>query len=295
MSLPSPVPNQAFCDVSALEAGLIGLLDEMFITNAVPGKVTTAPSLAFLIRHSEKGGNFVFDLGIRKDWQNYPPRIVDWIKKVYPVTVEQDVAESIIKGGTSLTDVDHVCLSHIHFDHSGNTHPFTKSTFLVGGSAQTLIKPGYPQDPNAYFDSGLLPEGRTKYLDASDWKPIGPFPRALDFFGDGSLYIVDAPGHLPGHINALARTSPDGGWIFLAGDSAHYWSLITGESEIPVGHPCHVNDTAHASKELAEEHISRIRALWKLPRVQILLAHDTPWYEKHKGGDSFWPGKIESL
>ncbi|KAF8809556.1 Metallo-hydrolase/oxidoreductase [Phlegmacium glaucopus] len=291
-TLPAPGVNQAFCDVSALEAGVIELLDEMFITKATPGKVTIAPSLSFLLNHSSNNQNFVFDLGIRNDWENYPPRVVESIRTTYPVHVQQDAVESLRKGGTSASDITYVCLSHSHWDHTGNTHPFTKATFLVGSACQRLFDPGYPQDPNGRFASDLLPEGRTRFLDASDWAPIGPFPRALDFYSDGSLYIIDAPGHLSGHINVLARTSSDGAWIYLAGDSAHHQNLLTGESDI-VGHSGH--QCAHEDKEAAEDHLVRIRALRALPRVRVLLAHDEPWYTSNRGGDAFWPGKIQSL
>ncbi|KDR78197.1 hypothetical protein GALMADRAFT_65036 [Galerina marginata CBS 339.88] len=291
MSLPNPAADQAFCNVSALEAGLLDLPDALFITNAEEGHVTVAPSLSFLLRHSQKGTHLVFDLGIRKDWENYPPVVVDRIKATYLVEVKQDVVESLEKGGLSPAKIDYVCLSHCHWDHIGNTLPFTNSTFLVGSACQSLFKAPYPQDPMGRFSSDLLPPGRTRFLDTSDWDPIGPFPRALDFFGDGSLYIIDAPGHLSGHVNILARTSNDGAWIYLAGDSAHHWNLITLESQV-AGHP---HSCAHEDKEAAEKHIRHIHALWKLPRVQVLLAHDEPWYKKNKDGDSFWPGIIESL
>ncbi|KJA16477.1 hypothetical protein HYPSUDRAFT_290261 [Hypholoma sublateritium FD-334 SS-4] len=266
MALPSPRDSQAYCDVSALEAGQIYLPDEMFITGAAPGKVTIAPSLSFLLRHATNNKTLVFDLGIRKDWQNYPPSIVHWINTVYRVHVGQDALESLVNGGVSLEDVDYVCISHCHWDHTGDTTAFKKSTFLVGGACQALVKPGYPIDPNGRFASDLLPEGRTIFFDTNDWKPIGPFPRALDFFEDGSLYIIDAPGHLPGHINILARSSRDGGWIYLAGDSAHHWNLITLESTIALGHPGHLHECAHTDKDAAEAHIHRINELTKIPR-----------------------------
>ncbi|CAA7268434.1 unnamed protein product [Cyclocybe aegerita] len=94
--------------------------------------------------------------------------------------------------------------------------------------AQSLFKSGYPEDPTSHFMSDLFPlEGHRKFLNPTDWTPIGPFPRALDFFGDGSLYIVDSPGHLVGHVKILAHTSSDSGviylgWIYLGGDSAHH-------------------------------------------------------------------------
>ena len=295
MALPTPSDDQTFCDVSALEAGQIYLPDEMFITGAITGKVTTAPSLSFLLRHSTNNKTIVFDLGIRKDWQNNPPSVVHRINTVYRVHVVQDVLESLVDGGISPDNVDYVCISHCHWDHTGDTTAFKKSTFLVGGACQALFKPGYPVDPNSSYTSDLLPQGRTIFFDTNDWKPIGPFPRALDFFEDGSLYIIDAPGHLPGHINILVRSSPDGGWIYLAGDSAHHWSLITLESTIAVGHPDFLRGCVHDDKDAAEAHIHCINELTKTPRVRIILAHDEPFYTKNKNGPAFWPGKIPTL
>ena len=293
MALPSPCDNQAYCDVSALEAGQIHLLDETFITGAIPGKVTIAPSLSFLVRHTTKNKTLVFDLGIRKDWQNYPPSIMHRVNN--RVDVVQDVLDSLTHGSISPEDIDYVCISHCHWDHTGDTTAFKKSTFLVGGACQALVKPGYPVDPHSHFSSDLLPEGRTNFFNTNDWKLIGPFPRALDFFDDGSLFIIDAPGHLPGHINILARTSPDGGWIYLAGDSAHHWNLITLESTIAVGQSGFLHGCAHDDKDAAEAHIRRINQLTKIPRVRVLLAHDEPFYTKNKGGPAFWPGKISTL
>ncbi|KAF9267457.1 Metallo-hydrolase/oxidoreductase [Marasmius fiardii PR-910] len=293
-SLPPPTSDQAYWDISALEAGLIDLRTEVFIDDAIPGEVVRCPSLGFLLRHSKTGDTFVFDLGIRKDWENYPPPVVEWIQKVFPCTVPQDAAESLRKGGLQPEKVKVVCLSHVHFDHVGDTRPFTNSTFLVGGQSKSLFSPGYPADPNSAFASDLLPEGRTEFLDMKDWKPLGPFPRALDYYGDGSLYITDAAGHLPGHINVVARTSADGGWILLGGDSAHHWRLVTGESKIAVGRPGFAGGCAHLDIKASEANLERMRAFMHLPRTRIVLGHDEPWYKENAGGPAFFPGKIPS-
>lgn len=126
------------------------------------------------------------------------------------------------------------------------------------------------------------------------WVPIGLFPRALDFFGDGSLYLVDAPGH----TNLLVRTSADGGWIYLAGDSAHDWSLIRGEGSMALR-----RDEAgavkgaflHMNVQDAKDHIKKLATLTKVPRVRVVISHDKEWWEENKGGPAFWPGKIASL
>lgn len=71
---------------------------------------------------------------------------------------------------------------------------------------------------------------------------IGDF-RAHDFFGDGSFYILDTPGHAVGHICGLARTtkaasSPDNSaedtFIFMGGDLCHHGGEIRPSTYIPL-------------------------------------------------------------
>ena len=48
--------------------------------------------------------------------------------------------------------------------------------------------------------------------------------KAIDFFGDGSFYLLDTPGHAVGHLSGLACTtaSPEATFMFLGGDCAHH-------------------------------------------------------------------------
>lgn len=271
----------------------------LFVTTAPEGEKLLVPSLSFLITHHISKTRIVFDLGIRSDIHNYPELTRKRLSDVFNAGVPCDVPTSLSKGGISPNDITHVCLSHCHWDHTGNPSLFTNAKFLVGGDAETLFQPGYPEDPKSIFPSNLLPKGRTEFLDVTTeaWKPIGPFPRTLDYFGDGSLYFVDAPGHLPGHMNFLIRTSSDGGWIYLAGDAAHDWRLVRGEGQIamyPTGDGGGLT-CIHTNKEQAEATIKRIAEVLTLPRVRVILAHDGEWYHKNKDGDAFWPGKIPSL
>ena len=63
---------------------------------------------------------------------------------------------------------------------------------------------------------------------------VGPFP-AMDYFGDGSLYILDSPGHDHGHICALARTTsnPDT-FVLFGGDAAHHGSELRPTKHLPM-------------------------------------------------------------
>ncbi|KAI0267004.1 beta-lactamase-like protein [Gloeopeniophorella convolvens] len=298
-SLPDPSADQPYWHVSVLEGGHLTLREEDFIDPHTPGAKATVPSLCFLLRHSATGTTFLFDLGLRKDG-DYPPVIRTMLDaRFQPVIVAQDVADSLRAGGVDPAAINHVCLSHIHFDHTGDSTPFTHATFLVGAAAAPLLARGFPAHADSQYRTDTVPPApRTRFLDPAGWPALGPFSAAFDFAGDGSLYIVDAPGHLPGHVNVLARTSADGGWVYLAGDAAHDWRLLRGEvaiAERTVPGKPGTFTCAHADRAGAEAHIAQMRELLNVPRLRLLLAHDLPWYEKNKGGSAFLPGTLESL
>jgi len=299
MGLPPPADNQSYWKISAIEAGRLTMPSQLFIDPcpAEDAKLET-PSLAFLLHHSTTDKYLLFDMGVRKDYENYPPSVAPVVRAFEPLSVPQDIIEGLERGGLKPDDIEYVCLSHIHWDHTGNTRLFGTSKFLIGKDAIPLIETGYPKSADSHFENDIVPLDRTTFLDPADgqWKPLGPFPNALDFLGDGSLYIVDTPGHLPGHITILARTSADGGWVYLAGDAAHHWRLVTGESTVAVSHDHSGNVMcAHVDKEVADITIGRIQALYKIPRVRIILAHAAQWWKENRDGPSFLPGHIESL
>jgi hypothetical protein len=80
--------------------------------------------------------------------------------------------------------------------------------------------------------------GRTlREIDFAGQSPsltIGKF-RAYDFFGDGSFYLLDTPGHDVGHLAGLARTTtnPDT-FIFMGGDICHHGGELRPTPYLPI-------------------------------------------------------------
>ncbi|KAJ9606672.1 hypothetical protein H2200_008680 [Cladophialophora chaetospira] len=71
------------------------------------------------------------------------------------------------------------------------------------------------------------------FKSASDLQ-IGSFS-AFDFFGDGSFYLLDTPGHAVGHLAGLARTTknPDS-FILMGGDLCHHGGEIRPSRFMPI-------------------------------------------------------------
>lgn len=216
-----------------------------FVSPADLDEVKLVPSLAFLITHAKTNDRLLFDLGIRRDISTLPPTAAQdagsFISDTERTLDEDDiehVPHALAKGGSKPEDITRVCLSHCHFDHIGDPALYCNARFLVGERTRELLEDGagYPEDPKSEFASDLLPAGRTDYMRFSGEETgicaVGPFEHAVDLYGDGALYVVNTPGHLPGHISLLVRTSADGAWLLLAGDLAHDRRLLEGTAKI---------------------------------------------------------------
>lgn len=61
---------------------------------------------------------------------------------------------------------------------------------------------------------------------------------AFDFFGDGSFYILDCPGHMVGHIGGLARASSsdrsENTFIFMGADTCHHGGEFRPTEYVPL-------------------------------------------------------------
>ncbi|CAN9265770.1 unnamed protein product [Alternaria alternata] len=258
----------------------------------------TVPSLSFLIRHGSS--NLVFDLGLKRDFAGYREAQQHHIAQRQPTSVSPDVAESLRRGGVDPREVDTVMLSHVHWDHVGTPSDFTKAQFVVGsGTMYLLANGGGPLYPAEIFNPDELPDDRTSELPPV-LETLARLPATIDFYGDGSLYIIDAPGHLFGHINVLARIGPKE-WVYLGGDCCHDPRILSGEKGIAL-----YDDgkgglrSVHADTDAAAATVKKIARFLKQGnvkeegdgqvQVEVVVAHDKGWAEANKR--RFLPGHL---
>ena len=116
------------------------------------------------------------------------------------------------------------------------------------------------------------------------WQSLSVLPHAVDFFGDGSLWIVDAPGHIHGHVNALLRVAADK-WVYLGGDCCHDRRILTGEKgilEYDNGHG--TLKSSHAELSKAKATIKNVQKLIETngEAVEWVVAHDWKWCSENQ-------------
>lgn len=207
----------------------------MMMEPALPGfELMRACCYSFLIKHpispsqsQNKDSTLIFDLGVRTDWENSPASLVaQMLPHKDNIHIEKDVATILRENGQSLSDIDGIIWSHWHFDHTGDPATFPPSTdLIVGPGFKSAFVPAYPTVPESPVDERAYQDRNLREIDfesESNGLQIGKF-RALDFYGDGSFYLLDTPGHAIGHLCGLARTTADPPtFMFMGGDIAHH-------------------------------------------------------------------------
>jgi glyoxylase-like metal-dependent hydrolase (beta-lactamase superfamily II) len=213
-----------------------------------------------------------------------------------------------------------VIFSHMHFDHvgDGGKAGFTNAELWVGPTCCTYARPGYPVEADAPTLSETMPvDGSRKIVEAfvsdemlegagdkragevkkaaaeglyeavdlsvpgdNGWVGLGSFDRGFDVFGDGSAFLVDAPGHSPGHQMMLVRvktkqsstSSEDDDFVLLAGDCYHHPALLKDPER--TARPPYSKYSMHSDPEIAVDTIKRTRVFADQANALVMGAHD---------------------
>lgn len=166
-----------------------------------PGKLVDT---CFVIRHPK--GTLVWDTGLG-DALAAKPGGVDMDTGTH-MTVPVTFVDQLKTIGLTPADVTYVAFSHFHFDHTGNANLFADSTWILNkAELDWALLPG-----NGFAD----PKSFSGYKTAKTEMIEGDH----DVFGDGSVMILRAPGHTPGH-QVLEIKLKKSGVVILSGDLYH--------------------------------------------------------------------------
>ena len=224
----------------------IANLDDMSDTRAYVGRSKQLAASCYLIRHGES--YLLWDTGLPRTALGKPLSRGDSDSESLSVTIVDQLA----KIGVRPAQVKFLGISHFHFDHLGQAAEFPHATLLMGeDDLDLLARPGQ--------------EERAKRL--APWLQGGArihrVNRDHDVFGDGTVVMLDLPGHTPGHHGLMVQLAKAGP-VLLSGDVAHFRENLESS-----GVPSFNLDRAQSLASM-----DRFTALARNLRATVVIQHE---------------------
>jgi N-acyl homoserine lactone hydrolase len=108
------------------------------------------------------------------------------------------------------TQVKYVAISHYHGDHTGQASQFPRATLLIGKGDWDVVTDPKSTTIAAPFAKWTTGGGK-----------VEPVIGDKDVFGDGTVIMLNTPGHTPGHHSLLVRLKEMGN-VLITGDLSHF-------------------------------------------------------------------------
>ncbi|KAB8215590.1 beta-lactamase-like protein [Aspergillus novoparasiticus] len=264
--------TDAYVHVQLLNGGSMTARSHMLHAGEEPTREFRLYNWAFFIHHAKQGRRMLWDLGMSSFPEDFPPAVANGpLKEVRAQDPREPIEKQIERrNGVAADEIDTIVLSHAHWDHCrpvGQT--FKNATVLFGPGTSEYCAPGHFVNPSSPWDGRYFdPERATERWETlqGPWTRFGPFERAMDFFGDGSFWVIQAPGHMPGNLSACARLAT--GEALLDGTKEF------GTFELNGNMAC-----LHTDVPAAKDTLARIRLMEKELGVHVALAHDPTWMQ----------------
>ena len=171
-----------------------------------------------------------------------------------PTAPKKSLVELLAQLKLTPAQIRYVAISHYHADHTGQVASFPQSMLLIGKGdwdAITSPKPaaGVNAPPFAHWVSG---GGK-----------VEPLPTDKDVFGDGTVLILNTPGHTPGHHGLLVKLKEKGN-VLITGDLVHFRENYDGNG-VP---------WFNASRADSLASIDRFKKLAANFKATVIIQHD---------------------
>ena len=129
-----------------------------------------------------------------------------------PTAPKLSLVEQLAQLHLQPEQITFVAISHYHGDHVGQVASFPQATLLIGkGDWEVLNDP----KPNP----GINTANFARWI--SGGGKVEPVSGDKDVFGDGTVIMLNTPGHTPGHHSLLVKLKEKGN-VLITGDLAHF-------------------------------------------------------------------------
>ena len=207
-------------------------------TYAFSGLMVQLTYSCYLIRHNDD--YMIWDTGFAKGPTATAPK--------------ESLVEQLSQLKLTPANVKFVGISHYHGDHVGQTSSFPQSTLLIGKGDWDVIS-----DPK--MSAATNPAAFAPWV--SGGSKAEPLTADKDVFGDGSVMVLNMPGHTPGHHSLLVKLKEMGN-VLLTGDLTHFHENYDSNG-VP---------TFNTDRAASLASIDRFKQIAKNLKATVIIQHD---------------------
>lgn len=196
----------------------------------------------YLIKH---GGDYlVWDTGNPAATGSNPPAVAP----------KSSLVEQLAQLHLKPEQITFVAISHYHGDHIGQVASFPQATLLIGKADWDALNQDKP-------NPGVNPANFAHWI--SGGGKVEPVIGDKDVFGDGSVIMLNTPGHTPGHHSLLVKLKERGN-VLITGDLSHFREGYAGNS-VP---------TFNTSRAETLASLDRFKQLATNLNASVIIQHD---------------------
>ena len=229
-----------------------------------------APITSYAIEHRD--GLVLFDTGLDPALVSDPDYISSPIgrfllKRIFRFHVgPEDALDKQLEAiNLAPADVSKVIVSHLHFDHIGGIAHVPQADLLVSKDEWRRLNAPDPERDWFLREHIELPGAKWQPIEfvPTDDPLLAAFGVCYDCMGDGSMILLPTPGHTPGSMSMLVRSSGLPPLLFV-GDLTYELEPLYNDQVPGVG-----------DAEQLKASFEKVRVLRKaLPDLVVLPSHD---------------------
>lgn len=231
--------------------------------SGIDDKELTVPIFAYVIHH-EKYGYYLIDSGCDSSYISNPFGPMKGIILPFVMSETSLEPDGVIEKQLSdiRNEVKGVFFTHLHFDHTSGIRALPDNLIYIAGKGEKSFSIKGLLEPNHFKKSDTV---NMMDFDSAEAQ-ILPIGKAIDIFGDQSLWAISTPGHSKGHVSYLVNTKDHP--ILITGDAC----ILNKSIETGVG-----PGTSSENIEQAQETFNKILSFTKdNPKVEVWPGHDFP-------------------
>lgn len=168
----------------------------------------------FMVAHPR--GTLMWDVGAvpDQDWMPTGSPVAHHLtlpdQSTRDLMLNKPLLAQMKEAGYEPADINYLALSHYHWDHVANANAFANATWLVRKVERDMM---FAEMPPVTMPSwyAQLKDAKAEIIEGETY----------DVFGDGTVVIMNAPGHTPGHQILYLKLAQTGD-VVLSGDLYHF-------------------------------------------------------------------------